>query len=77
MVSYIDTLLDLELPNEKRKIDEVEMVGLCSKCLNSGIDTTFIALQWIIANLVKYPQIQDKLFREIKRVVGDGKEEIK
>ena len=27
MVSYVDTLLDLELPEEKRKLDDSEMVG--------------------------------------------------
>ncbi|XP_038726388.1 cytochrome P450 89A2-like [Tripterygium wilfordii] len=72
VVSYVDTLLDLELPEEKRKLDEGEMKALCSEFLNAGTDTTSTALQWIMANLVKYPQIQEKLFREIKGVVGDG-----
>ncbi|KAJ6419481.1 hypothetical protein OIU84_029564 [Salix udensis] len=40
-------------------------------------DTTSAALQWIIANLVKYQQIQEKLFVEIKGVVQDGDESIK
>ncbi|XP_038726098.1 cytochrome P450 89A2-like [Tripterygium wilfordii] len=72
VVSYVDTLLDLELPEEKRKLDEGELMTLCSEFLNGGTDTTSTALQWIMANLVKYPQIQEKLFREIKGVVGDG-----
>ncbi|KAJ6413570.1 hypothetical protein OIU84_006377 [Salix udensis] len=52
------------------------MVTLCSEFLNGGTDTTSTALQWIMANLVKYPQIQEKLFIEIKGVVRDGEENI-
>lgn len=56
-----------------REIEE-EMVGACSEFLDGGIETTTTALQWIMANLVKYPEIQAKLFLEIKGVVGDGEE---
>ncbi|KAF9681917.1 hypothetical protein SADUNF_Sadunf05G0053100 [Salix dunnii] len=76
VLSYVDTLLVLELPEEKRKLEEGEMVSLCSEFLNGGTDTTSTALQWIMANLVKYPQIQEKLFIEIKGVVRDGVENI-
>uniref|UniRef100_A0A6N2LY52 Cytochrome P450 n=1 Tax=Salix viminalis TaxID=40686 RepID=A0A6N2LY52_SALVM len=76
VLSYADTLLVLELPEEKRKLEEGEMVTLCSEFLNGGTDTTSTALQWIMANLVKYPQIQEKLFMEIKGVVRDGEENI-
>ncbi|MBA0678021.1 hypothetical protein Goari_019388, partial [Gossypium aridum] len=67
-------LLDLELPEEKRKLTEGEIFSLASEFLNAGTDTTSTALQWVMANLVKYPHIQDKLFLEIKGVVGDGEE---
>ncbi|XP_038902027.1 cytochrome P450 89A2-like, partial [Benincasa hispida] len=78
VVSYIDTLLELELPDEKRKLTNDEMVTLCSEFLNAGTDTTSTALQWIMANLVKYPEIQNKLFSEMKGVMGDGsREEVK
>ncbi|KAJ6419484.1 hypothetical protein OIU84_029566 [Salix udensis] len=77
VLSYVDTLLALELPEEKRKLTEEEMVSLCSEFLDAGTDTTSTALQWIMANLVKYPQIQEKLFVEIKGVVQDGEERIK
>lgn len=49
--SYVDTLLDLELPDEKRKLNEDEIVSLCSEFLNAGTDTTATTLQWIMANL--------------------------
>ncbi|KAG5241769.1 cytochrome P450 [Salix suchowensis] len=77
VLSYVDTLLDLEVSEEKRKLKEEEMVSLCSEFLNAGTDTTSTALQWIMANLVKYPQTQEKLFMEMKGVVQDGEETIK
>ncbi|EFH42686.1 hypothetical protein ARALYDRAFT_496290 [Arabidopsis lyrata subsp. lyrata] len=51
--SYVDTLLDLKLPEEKRKLNEDEIVSLCSEFLNAGTDTTATTLQWIMANLIK------------------------
>ena len=78
VVSYVDTLLDLQLPEENnRKLEESEMVALCSEFLDGGTDTTSTALQWIMANLVKYPQVQEKLFMEMIRVLGDGEEEVR
>ncbi|WRX24748.1 Cytochrome P450 - like 10 [Theobroma cacao] len=77
ILSYVDTLLDLQLPEEKRKLDEGEIVTLCAEFLNAGTYPTSTALQWIMANLVKYPLIQEKLYMEIKGVVGDAAEEVK
>ncbi|XWS08880.1 hypothetical protein CRYUN_Cryun40dG0038400 [Craigia yunnanensis] len=77
ILSYVDTSLELQLPEEKRKLNEGEMVSLCSEFLNAATDTLSTALQWIMANLVKYPHIQEKLFMEIKGVVGEGEEEAK
>ncbi|KAK3020334.1 hypothetical protein RJ639_046546 [Escallonia herrerae] len=37
------------------------MVSLCSEFLNAGTDTTSTALQWTMANLVKYPETQGRL----------------
>ncbi|XP_038902538.1 cytochrome P450 89A2-like [Benincasa hispida] len=78
VVSYVDTLFDLELPDEKRNLTDSEMVTIASEFINGGTDTTSTALQWIMANLVKYPEIQNKLFAEMKGVMGEGsKEEVK
>ncbi|RWR87827.1 cytochrome P450 89A2 [Cinnamomum micranthum f. kanehirae] len=71
LFSYVDSLLDLELQEEGgRKLTEGEIVSLCSEFLNAGTDTTSTSLQWIMANLVKDPEIQQKLLYEIERVVG-------
>ncbi|WZY72881.1 hypothetical protein YC2023_005121 [Brassica napus] len=74
--SYVDTLLDLELPEEKRKLNENEIISLCSEFLNGGTDTTATTLQWIMANLVKNPEIQERLYQEIKGVAGEEAKEI-
>ncbi|CAF2153279.1 unnamed protein product [Brassica napus] len=74
--SYVDTLLDLELPDEKRKLNENEIISLCSEFLNGGTDTTATTLQWIMANLVKNPEIQERLYQEIKGVAGEEAKEI-
>ncbi|XP_073279458.1 cytochrome P450 89A2-like [Primulina huaijiensis] len=73
VTAYVDTLVGLQLPEENRKLDEFEMVSLCSEFLNAGTDTTYAALQWTMANLVKYPHIQAKLYDEIVSVVGSPK----
>ncbi|XP_027183808.1 cytochrome P450 89A2-like [Coffea eugenioides] len=70
LVAYVDSLIDLQLPEEKRKLNDQEIVSLCGEFLNTGTDSTATALQWIMANLVKYPAIQDKLYEEIIGVVG-------
>ncbi|XP_050385421.1 cytochrome P450 89A2-like [Argentina anserina] len=77
VLSYVDTLWDLELPDEKRKLTEDEIISLCVEFLDAGIDTTTAALQWIMANIVKYPTVQERLLAEIKGVMGETDEEVK
>ncbi|KAI3951384.1 hypothetical protein MKW92_048272 [Papaver armeniacum] len=76
---YVDSLLNLELPDDdeeeggrRRKLSENEIVSLCSEFLNAGTDTTSTALQWVMANLVKYQQIQSILYDEIKKISHDS-----
>ncbi|XP_039119462.1 cytochrome P450 89A2-like [Dioscorea cayenensis subsp. rotundata] len=76
--SYLDSLLDIKIPEDgDRKLTDDELVTLCSEFLTGGIDTTVTALEWIMANLVKQPEIQAKLFDEIQGVVGSEAEEVK
>ncbi|XP_028780615.1 cytochrome P450 89A2-like [Neltuma alba] len=74
IVPYVDTLLDLQWPEEKRKLDEGEIVSLCSEFINAGTDTTSTALQWIMANLVKYSHVQQRVVEEIREVMRDREE---
>ncbi|KAF9668022.1 hypothetical protein SADUNF_Sadunf15G0083500 [Salix dunnii] len=79
VLSYVDTLLDLRFPanHDKRKLTERDILSFCNEFLNAGAGTTTTALEWILANLVKYPEIQEKLFMEIKGVVRDGDQGVK
>ncbi|KAG2537016.1 cytochrome P450 89A2-like [Panicum virgatum] len=75
--SYVDTLLDIRLPDEgDRALTDQEMANLCSEFLTAGTDTTSTALQWIMAELVKNPAVQEKLYSEIKATCGDEQEEV-
>ncbi|KAG9455270.1 hypothetical protein H6P81_008174 [Aristolochia fimbriata] len=75
---YVDSLLALKLPDEgDRHLSEAEMINLCSEFLDAGTDTTSTTLQWIMANVVKNPQIQDKIVEEIERVLSERREEDK
>ncbi|GAB2278139.1 hypothetical protein Dimus_012835 [Dionaea muscipula] len=72
--AYMDTLFEVELEEDgiggKRKLTEDELVSISLEFVTVGSDTTSAVLLWIMANLVKYPDIQAKLFEEIKGVIG-------
>ncbi|KAI3498010.1 hypothetical protein L1887_33697 [Cichorium endivia] len=76
IMTYVDTLVNLQLPEEETdngnggKPTLKKIVSFCTEFLNGGTDTTVTALQWIMANLVKYPHVQSKLYDEIITVVG-------
>uniref|UniRef100_A0A0A9DAY4 Uncharacterized protein n=1 Tax=Arundo donax TaxID=35708 RepID=A0A0A9DAY4_ARUDO len=75
--SYVDTLLDIKLPEDgDRPLTDDEIIILCSEFLNAGTDTTSTGLQWIMAELVKNPAIQEKLYNEITATTSDDKEEV-
>ncbi|KAF4357150.1 hypothetical protein CsatB_026650 [Cannabis sativa] len=78
MVCYVDSLLGLELAEEenKRKLKTEEILSLSSEFLDAGTDTTSTALQWIMANLVKHQEIQNKLYEDIKKVMKHDHDEI-
>jgi len=80
ITTYVDTLLNLEIPDDdgksKRKLTEEELVSASSEILSGGTDTTSTTLEWIMANIVKHPNIQAKLFDEIRRVIGPDAEQV-
>ncbi|XXG43469.1 hypothetical protein AAC387_Pa01g3501 [Persea americana] len=78
LFSYVDSLLALELQEEGgRKLTEGEMITLCSEFLHAGTDTTSTSLQWIMANLVKHQDVQQKLVEEMERVMEKEAEEVR
>lgn len=72
--AYADTLIDMKLPDSGSKLTDEEMVSLCAEFILGGTDTTATTLLWAMANLVKYQNVQEKLFDEIKEVVKPGED---
>ncbi|CAL4901277.1 unnamed protein product [Urochloa decumbens] len=70
--SYVDTLLDLEVPDKgdpphgRRKLNDGEMVGLVSEYLGAATGTVLAVLEWTLANLVLRPDVQSRLRREVE-----------
>lgn len=71
--SYLDTLFDLKIEGRKSSPTDAELVTLCSEFLNGGTDTTGTAIEWGIAQIIANPEVQEKIYEEIKRTVGDRK----
>ncbi|XP_074366350.1 cytochrome P450 77A1-like [Apium graveolens] len=71
--SYLDTLFDLEVEGQKTTPSNAQIVTLCSEFLNAATDTTGTAVEWAIARIIENPDIQSKLYEEIKSVAGDRK----
>jgi cytochrome P450 family 89 subfamily A len=88
-LTYVRTLLDLRVPLEeleadgkhnaaggKRRLEDGELVGLCSEFLGSATESLAAALQWIMANLIKRPDVQEAVWREVDAAVDAHAEEV-
>ncbi|XP_073228662.1 cytochrome P450 10-like [Porites lutea] len=57
----------------KGELSPEEINGMALDMIKDGVDTTSNSVLWMIYNLGKYPHIQDKIYQEVKSVVGkDG-----
>lgn len=90
--AYVDTLVDLRVPADEdaaasgsgggkrrkrqRRLTDGELVGLCSEFLGAGTEPAAALLQWIMANLVKRPDVQRALRQEIDAAVGVDADEV-
>uniref|UniRef100_R7W7N0 Cytochrome P450 89A2 n=1 Tax=Aegilops tauschii TaxID=37682 RepID=R7W7N0_AEGTA len=64
---YADSLLAVRVADEGgRQLTDAEMVALCSEFMNGGTDTTVTLLEWIVAELVQHPDVQTKVYEEVK-----------
>ncbi|KAG6605164.1 Cytochrome P450 89A2, partial [Cucurbita argyrosperma subsp. argyrosperma] len=72
VLPYLDTLLNLHLPEENRKMEEGEIISLCAEFLNGIVHTTLMVMQWAMANIVKYPEIQEKVYTEINQAMDQS-----
>ncbi|CAM0884126.1 unnamed protein product [Alopecurus aequalis] len=62
---YAESLLAIRVGDDGRLTD-AEMVSLCTEFLNGGTDTTVTLLEWIMAELVNRPDVQAKVYEEVK-----------
>ncbi|CAH8306916.1 unnamed protein product [Eruca vesicaria subsp. sativa] len=69
--SYLDTLLELKVEGRETAPCDEEIVTLCSEFLNGGTDTTGTAIEWGIAQLIANPEIQSRLYDEIRSTAGE------
>lgn len=70
--AYVDTLLHLTVDNGQR-LDDDDLVALCTEFILAGTDTTTTSLQWLMANLVIRQDVQGRLYDEIVGVTGRKK----
>ncbi|EEF36181.1 cytochrome P450, putative [Ricinus communis] len=64
---FIDALLTLK---EEYDLSEDTVIGLLWDMIVAGTDTTAIAVEWTMAELVKNPRVQQKAQEELDRVIG-------
>ncbi|KAK1603830.1 hypothetical protein QYE76_027503 [Lolium multiflorum] len=84
--TYVDTLFDLLVVDDncsasggnspKQRLTDGELVGLCSEFLGAGTEPAIAAMQSVMANLVKHPEVQEAVRREIDAVIGEDAEEV-
>ncbi|CAO2175989.1 unnamed protein product [Urochloa humidicola] len=71
---YVDSLLDIRLEEDGgRALTDDELASLCSEFLSTGTDLPVTALEWIMAEIVKNPGVQEKLHGEIVKATTSRK----
>ncbi|KAI4343313.1 hypothetical protein MLD38_027835 [Melastoma candidum] len=73
-VAYADTLRNLRLPDTGTVPDDGEMVSLCSEFIIASTDTSIGTMQWVMANIVKYRHVHDRVLEEVDSVVDPDQE---
>uniref|UniRef100_R7W6Q3 Cytochrome P450 89A2 n=1 Tax=Aegilops tauschii TaxID=37682 RepID=R7W6Q3_AEGTA len=64
---YADSLLALRVADEGgRPLTDSELVSLCSEFLSGGTDSTVTSLEWIMGELVNHPDMQAKVYEEVR-----------
>lgn len=69
--ALLDKLLRMEI--DGRKLTDEEIRDQVNSFMFAGHDTTSSALTFILYLLAKHPDIQRKLYQEVKQVFGDSK----
>lgn len=69
--SLIDHCEDRKLDeNSNIQMSDEKIVGIVNDLFGAGFDTISTALSWSVMYLVAYPEIQERLYQELKDKVG-------
>ncbi|XP_055635297.1 cytochrome P450 4c3-like [Toxorhynchites rutilus septentrionalis] len=68
--ALLDKLLQMEI--EGRKLTDEEIRNQVNNFMFAGHDTTSSALTFIVFLVAKHPEVQEKLYEEMNRVLADG-----
>ncbi|KAI5623756.1 cytochrome P450 1A1 [Silurus asotus] len=69
--SLIDHCEDRKLDeNSNIQVSDEKIVGIVNDLFGAGFDTISTALSWSVVYLVAYPEIQERLHKELKEKVG-------
>nr|ABX10186.1 cytochrome P450 1A1 [Pagrus major] len=69
--SLIDHCEDRKLDeNSNVQMSDEKIVGIVNDLFGAGFDTISTALSWSVMYLVAYPEIQERLYQEMKETVG-------
>ncbi|KYQ90399.1 hypothetical protein DLAC_09017 [Tieghemostelium lacteum] len=60
-------IIDLDIKNNPENFSKIEAIG--TDILITGFESTNITLQWIIIMIANYPEVQEKMYVEIKSIL--------
>ncbi|XP_033228407.1 cytochrome P450 4C1-like isoform X3 [Belonocnema kinseyi] len=64
---FLDILLDLQ---DKQKFSEQDVCDEVNLMIGAAYDTVAVSLQYIMLMLASYPDVQEKLYQELKHIYG-------
>ncbi|KAG6549061.1 hypothetical protein Mapa_009504 [Marchantia paleacea] len=67
-IDFVDILLGMQ---GEDKLSDTDMISVLWEMIFRGTDTTAILTEWVMAELVKNPEIQARLRNELRSVLGD------
>ncbi|XP_072263503.1 cytochrome P450 2K1-like [Pyxicephalus adspersus] len=77
--SFIDVFLvkqKEEKPNREIYFNDTNLTVLVTDLFSAGMETTSTTLRWGLLLMMKYPEIQKKVQKEIEKVIGSGEPQL-
>ncbi|DBA13683.1 TPA: hypothetical protein GDO54_018451 [Pyxicephalus adspersus] len=76
--NFIDVFLvkQKEKPNPELYFNDTNLTVLVTDLFAAGMETTSTTLRWGLLLMMKYPEIQKKVQKEIEKVIGSGEPQL-